>query len=79
MNLLKIIIAAILRRPATTDTIVGALTTTVRKLEAHADVSNDKVNKHLEQAGTLVDTAMALKDDVEKARAVAKNLGALLK
>lgn len=79
MNLIQAILAAFLRRPATTDAIVTVLTKTVAKLETHADTTNAKVDAQLAQAGALVDAAMTLKDDVEKARSVAKNLGALLK
>lgn len=79
MNLLKSILIALLRRPATTDTIVGALTKTVTKLEAHANKTASKAEADFKTAGALVDAAMQMKDEVTKARVIAANIGALLK
>ena len=79
MNLIKTILAAILRRPATTDAITSALTKTVSKLEAHSEATGTKAASALDQAAALVATATAMQEDAKKAAAVAKNLGALFK
>lgn len=79
MNLIISIIKAVLRRPETTDAIVGALARTVSKLDSHANRAQAKVDADLAKAGALVDNAMLLKDEAVKARAVASNIGALLK
>jgi hypothetical protein len=79
MNLIFSILKAVLRRPETTEAIVSALTKTVIKLESHADKKHAKVDADLAKASALVDNAMTLKDEANKARAIASNIGALLK
>lgn len=78
-TLIKALFVLFLRQPKTTDAIVSAMTKTVTKLESHADKTEAKVTKTETQVAAMIDTAAKLAEDVAKARAVAKNIGALLK
>jgi hypothetical protein len=78
-SIIKAILAAILRRPSTTDAITSALTKTVTKLEAHVVKSEVKYSQIENQITALAETGERIAEDAEKARVIAKNLGALFR